>query len=206
MTQYLNEKVKSEIVAAAIKKAGIEDKEKALVERRIAWAENVRIDALGGADAAAALEALMAQVKSMLEDIPDTLCRKDRIFRHEASIMLNVGGLQAAARFNGDTHHRILVNPVYKLSPARHTIHAGTPLALEFEAIENEARDLEDQRRTLENTIRGSLSGIRTVSRLLKEWPEAAALLPEWANSGSPNLPAIRRADLNNMIGLEETL
>ena len=42
---------------------------------------------------------------------------------------------------------------------------------------------------------------MRTVKRLLEEWPEAKELLPADAPS-APLPPAIRRETLNEMIGL----
>lgn len=198
---YLNTKIKTEITEAAVKQAGILDKEAALVERRAAWAEAVRIDALGGKDAVAKIDRLAKRFKKLIDELPESLRTGNAILNQEWSISLNVGGMRTEAHFSGLSRH-IWDRAVHKISPFSHTIKAGTPLAKEFESIEKDAGQLAEQRATLEGNVRAALSRVRTVKQLLKEWPEAKALLPSNLDEAKAQLPAIQRKDLNKMIGL----
>lgn len=198
---YLNERIKNEITEAAVKQAGILDKEAALVERRAAWAEAVRIDALGGKEEAAKIERLNKRIKKLLDEVPGSVRSGLAAFNRDRSISVNVGGMRTEAHFSGLEKH-FYPKSVYKISPHSHTIKGGTPLAKEFEAIEKDAGQLADQRATLEGNVRAALSRVRTVKQLLKEWPEAKALLPSNLDEAKAQLPAIQRKDLNKMIGL----
>jgi len=198
---YLNTKIKTEITEAAVKQAGILDKESALVERRAAWAEAVRIDALGGKESAAKIERLNKRINKLLDEVPDSVRSGYRAFNREMSISVNVGGMRTEAHFSGLEKH-FHPKSVHKISPYSHAIKGGTPLAKEFEAIEKDAGQLADQRATLEGNVRAALSRVRTVKQLLKEWPEAKALLPSNLDEAKAQLPAIQRKDLNKMIGL----
>lgn len=197
---YLNVEIKDYIVAAAIKQAGVLEKEAALVERRAVWAEAVRVDALGGKEAAAKIERLSKRFEKMLTEVPDSIRTKSPLQTHY-SMSLNVGGLRTEAPFNGrDTNPaRPLVS---KISPHSHTLKAGTPLANEFAEIEKEAEKLADLRATISGNVRAALNRVRTVKKLLEEWPEASALLPDTMGAAKTNLPALPRKDLNKLVGL----
>jgi len=54
----------------------------------------------------------------------------------------------------------------------------------------------------IERQVEASLTGITTVAKLLKVWPEAKVLLPDDIDAPSSSLPAVQVDTLNQLIGL----
>lgn len=201
MSTRLNANIKNSIIANAIVQAGIPVREGELVKRRAKWAEAVRVHAIGGHEEVAKVERLRKRVKKALESAPKKLVIEEDPIHRDYDIAVNIGGLQYRAYFSGKSeyHHE---DNVYKITPPRCAILADHPLADEFHQIEAQAEAIEEERTTIAVNVRAALDNVRTVKRLLEEWPEAKDLLPSDIDEVKKKLPAIRREDLNIMIGL----
>ena len=198
----LNSEIRQQIIENAIKAAGIPARQEALRVRRAAWAEAVRLDALGGPDEAKALDKLQAKIKTLLEPISTGLIKNSRdALRTDYDMRVNVGGCRAIANFNGTPVRDGKVPFVHKITKYEHTIVGDHPLALEFHTIENEAATLESDRETIAENVRAAVSKVTTIEKLLKMWPEAKELIPTNVQTKA-QLPAIRREELNSLIGL----
>lgn len=87
------------------------------------------------------------------------------------------------------------------------TLLADDPLVTEFYGFDALLKQIKSDEADIRQNVSAALSKVRTVKRLLEEWPEAKELLPADAPA-VPLPPAIRRETLNEMIGLpsdEET-
>lgn len=189
---HITKKMREEMVARAVAKAGIFDRMSKMLERRREFAELARIDALGGYDAAAAIDALMAEEKAFMARVPKVVRTAGEIVRAGSSIKLNIAGMRYWASWEG-----------CRPTPYDHTIAADHPLAQRFLEIEDADRELDGQREQLEAQVRGALGSFTTVKKLLAAWPEAAELLPaDSPDKPKPTLPAVPMADLNKLIGL----
>lgn len=184
--------MREQMVSKALAKAGIFERIGANYEREREWAEAVRIDALGGPEAAAALDALQAEFHALLQRVPESLKNCSEIICTRGSIYTNVAGLRYRAAWNG-----------WKPAPHEHTITADNPLAQQFHDLQAEQRAATAERDRIEGTVRGALLGFTTVKKLLEAWPEAAELLPDDSpDKPKTTLPAVPVADLNAMLGL----
>jgi len=79
-------------------------------------------------------------------------------------------------------------------------VDVGSPLFSIWEASINKIQELKAQQRDVYDTVMASTSSFTTVERLLKEWPEAAELLPK--EEVKKQLPALNVADLNRLLKL----
>lgn len=196
----LNNCIKEQIVGNAIVKAGIIKKKDALRERRAAWVESVRIQAIGGEEVEAKIKAAEKKIKSALKDIPESLI-SGSVFRTDYDIYLNVAGCTTYGYFHGGNNRRN-GEAVHKVTPSSYTIKQGDPLADEFHSIEKADSEVKDEERNVRANVMGALSKVGSVKRLLEMWPEAKELLPEDLSPVKAQLPAVKTEDLNAMIGL----
>ena len=91
---------------------------------------------------------------------------------------------------------------VCKPTPEYYTLLGGSPLAIEFDEIGGMDRDNQNAIRDLRTQIKGTLSRFSTDKTLLKVWPEAVELLPNYVPETKSQLPAVRTEELNKLIGL----
>jgi len=89
----LTNAIKQKIVDNALTKAGIPAREEALRSRREAWAEKVRIDACGGAEAEANLVELIDHITELANGVPDALRCDWQLIKTDTDIDVNVSGL-----------------------------------------------------------------------------------------------------------------
>ncbi len=193
----LTNQIKQQIIEAAIAKAGIPAEQEALRLRRAAWAEAVRVDALGS-ELVGKIEEVTRLVREALAAIPEALRSGGIGIVHRKEMYVNVAGVTAYAYFNGQTGGR--GDAVSKPAIHSHTLLAGNPLVEEFYEIDNARIDLDRKAISIEKNVTAALANIHTDTRLLKVWPEAAELLPTEVKK--VNLPALPTADLNALIGL----
>ena len=198
----LTNAIKQQIVENALKKAGIPAREEALRARRAAWAEKVRIDACGGAEAEAKLVEIRDQVAELVSKVPSQLKSHADVVRSGLSIYLNVTGFSLRVWWCGALSSNSAGERRERVCPSDHTLTADSPLTAEFHEMHNEQEAIAADRNTLIANVRGALSNITTDKRLLEAWPEAAELLPKQLVTATRNLPAVRVDELNAMIGL----
>lgn len=195
----LNRRIKDEIIAAAIAKSGVPARREKLKERRAAFAEDVRIHALGGADIAKKIDKAKKAIAKALEGIPDCVI-KNGVFRSDYDILVNAAGARNRVYFSGACGYTS--DSVYKYTPAEAVLEAGDPLIDEFHAIEREASDISEAVDNVTASVEGALSKVTTIKKLLEVWPECKELLPSDLSPVKNTLPAVRAEDLNALIGL----
>ncbi|CDM90228.1 Nmad5 family putative nucleotide modification protein [Xenorhabdus bovienii] len=205
MTQRtLTKEVKSLIVKNALAKAGIFEKKDQLYIDRADWAEKIRIEAIGGAHMDAGIKDIMSEIKTLAAKIPESLRIDDMPAREAIYIEINLAGVSVVAYFNGARErylYRENRDHIYKITPKKTTLLADNPLVNAFYDLERRYSELEDQREDITNNVEAALLKVRSVKRLLAEWPEAAELLPKDTAKAAP-VPAVRREALNELIGL----
>ena len=197
----LTNSIREQIINAAERKAGFPERAEAIRQRRAAWAEAVRIDSLGGPEAAEAVEKLQDELNEIYQRVPQNL-RKDKpgMRRDYEMYQLNVAGLRFNAQFSG--HVSDFCNErVHRIAPSGHVLLADSPLTAEFHALHELQAQYDSDCETLRNSVRAAVGSVTTTDKLLKVWPEAAELLPAEV-APKAQLPAIQVADLNAMIGL----
>lgn len=197
----LTNSIRDQIVDAAERKAGFPERAEAIRQRRAAWAEAVRIDSLGGAEAAEAIEKLQDELSALYQLVPEKLRESRPLVRRDYEMyQLNVAGLRYNAQFSG--HDSDLSNErVRRIAPANHVLLADNPLTAEFHALHASQEQYNSERDNLRQSVRAAVDSVATTEKLLKVWPEAAELLPTEVAPKS-QLPALLVADLNAMIGL----
>ncbi|ENN2060967.1 hypothetical protein AB9K90_004724, partial [Salmonella enterica] len=140
---------------------------------------------------------------------PESLKTANSIIRKDNDMYLNMAGSRVNVYFNGNYRGYESGSPdhIHKISPAEFTLLADDPLVTEFYGFDALYKQIQSDESDIRQNVSAALSKVRTVKRLLEEWPEAKELLPADAPS-VPLPPAIRRETLNEMIGLpsdEET-
>lgn len=199
----LTNSIKDQIVAAAIKKAGFDERNKEIIRRRAAWAEAVRIHALGGEDKAKELESLAREVQELAAKIPANVRIASKMLRKDNEVRyVNVAGLRARAWFSGYEVGGTGEESEYRITPQECVITADSQLAREFHEIEAQQAEYHSDKERLVLSVRGALEKVTTVKKLLQVWPEAAEIIPPVAAKEAKQLPAIPVSDLNKMIGL----
>lgn len=191
MSTRLNTALRDKIVANALTKAGITKDRQELQAARHAWADELRLTALGTTDEA--LAKLSTKVKKAWESIPSVVARSysDPIYTREY-IYVNLGGLKTCAHFRERA-------PAPTGSPVFEADHA---LTIRFHELENAAKDLDDRADTLKTQVRAVVNSVSTVKQLLNVWPEAKELLPATVEESKSKLPAVQVETLNTLIGL----
>lgn len=199
----LTNDMKNQIILNALTKASITQRKASLRADRVAWAERVRLAAIGGEEIEAGVLKHLAQLEALAEKFPKALRTKDPHVRKDYRIRLNLAGSTVFAFFNGNycDYERTSPNHVWKMTPAEFTLLADNPLVTEFYGFDALYKQIESDEYDIRQNVSAALSKVRTVKRLLEEWPEAKELLPADAPS-IPLPPAIRREALNGMIGL----
>lgn len=176
------------IVGKALEKSGYTAARAAYTERKAAWSEAVRIDALGMPEAE--ILELEKKAKELYAKIPAGLrCNEGGLYRRE-TLQLTVAGQRDTAYFKE------------AVSNWKHTLDADHPLAVEREHLINENRRLEKWHLDVRDPVRAAVNSVSTVAALLKAWPESKELIPEHVAEAKPQLPAIQVADLNALVGL----
>ncbi|MBD2786551.1 hypothetical protein ID858_17620 [Xenorhabdus sp. DI] len=202
MTQkILTKDIKNEIVKNALIKAGIFEKDEQLYKDRANWADKIRIEAIGGENMEQGIQNILSEIKTLSAKIPESLRESDMPVRETYYIEINLAGSRVIAYFNGALGRFNNRDCVFKITPRKTTILADNPLVNEFYALEKRYRELENQRETITHNVEAALLKVRSVKRLLAEWPEAAELLPKDTVKAAP-VPAVRREALNTLIGL----
>lgn len=197
----LTNQIKDIIVENTVKKSGLLDKQADIRAKFAVWVEKVRVDALGGQVAADNIDRLISEIKHLSDQLPKSL-QQDNMCRTDNGLYINVAGKSLHMRFNGMKYYRDNVTQIYKPTPGSHILIGGSPLAIEFDDIDGEDRDNQNAIRDLRIKIKGILSNFSIDKTLLKVWPEAVELLPNYIPETKSQLPVVRTEELNKLIGL----
>lgn len=192
----LTKDIKTAILNAALKKAGIPDREAAIRNRYAEWAEAVRVRYV-----TPEAEAVIEAARVAISGIPKELGASLSLSRNKSIDYANVGGQRREVYFCGALKHshsdptrKAVVCPGY----GQVTITVDDPLTEHLYAIDHDAAALKSEREQLTVSLWAVLDSVTTDKRLVEVWPEAVAFIP----AASPQLPALPIADLNRMIGL----
>ncbi|ENW8976070.1 Nmad5 family putative nucleotide modification protein [Escherichia coli] len=200
----LTNHLKTQIINNALKKAGIPKRKSALRAARVEWAERVRLAAIGGVEKEAEiLKIIKKKIETLVSKVPEALKTANNIIRKECYMCLNLAGSRVTVYFNGNYRGYESGSPdhIHKIAPGEFTLLANDPLVTEFYGFDALYEQIQSDESDIRQNVSAALSKVRTVKRLLEEWPEAKELLPADAPS-APLPPAIRRETLNEMIGL----
>nr|WP_311395946.1 Nmad5 family putative nucleotide modification protein [Escherichia coli] len=143
------------------------------------------------------------KIETLVSKIPEALKTANNIIRKECYMCLNLAGSRVTVYFNGNYRGYESGSPdhIHKIAPGEFTLLANDPLVKEFYGFDALYEQIQSDESDIRQNVSAALSKVRTVKRLLEEWPEAKELLPADAPS-APLPPAIRRETLNEMIGL----
>ncbi|EEQ4769977.1 hypothetical protein F3F18_001765 [Escherichia coli] len=202
----LTNHLKTQIINNALEKAGIPKRKSALRAARVEWAERVRLAAIGGVEKEAEILKILKIIKkieTLVSKLPEALKTANNIIRKECYMCLNLAGSRVTVYFNGNYRGYESGSPdhIHKIAPGEFTLLANDPLVTEFYGFDALYEQIQSDESDIRQNVSAALSKVRTVKRLLEEWPEAKELLPADAPS-APLPPAIRRETLNEMIGL----
>lgn len=186
----LNTHMRDQIVANAQTKSGNVAKREATAERRKAWAEKVRLLSLGAE--AEKLEKLSVKAEELAQEIPEKFRSGYSPFNMRGSLNLNCAGLTVrVSEWEGT-----------KVAAADYTLLADDPLVKEFHDILAEEKANGESWEAVKANVKAAVFSVTTVAKLLKIWPEAKELLPAYVEEAKDQLPAIKIADLNALVGL----
>lgn len=190
MTRMTNA-LRDAIVAAALSKCGYTAARAQYIQRKEAWSESVRLDALGMPED----ELLKIEQRAQKEmgKAPEYLVSHEGSLRRRSNLVITVAGQRDTVWFSGDEE---------KVSNYKHEIPFDHHLAVEREALINEDHRLSKWRCDVEAQVRAAVNAVNTVAQLLKAWPEAKELIPQHVPESKCQLPSIKAADLNALVGL----
>ncbi|WP_455508190.1 Nmad5 family putative nucleotide modification protein [Enterobacter sp.] len=142
-------------------------------------------------------------MEALAAKFPEALKTSNSITRKDNDMYLNLAGSRVNVYFNGNYRRYESGSPdhIHKIAPSEFTLLADDPLVTEFYGFDALYKQIQNDESDIRQNVSAALSKVRTVKRLLEEWPEAKELLPADASS-VPLPPAIRRETLNEMIGL----
>jgi hypothetical protein len=180
--------LKDAIVDNALVKSGYTAARAAYLKRRSAWGEAIRLDSLGIPESQ--LKDFEKKLKKLVDQVPTTLRSGTVGLRYDDSLYLTVAGQKDLVHFKA------------AVAPYRHEIAFDHPLAIEREQLINEEARLDKWRDDVRAPVKAAVNSVTTVAALLKAWPEAKELIPKDVPEAAVQLPAVRVADLNKLIGL----
>lgn len=205
-TVYLNQELRSEIIKAALKKAGYMKKLDELNRLFSDWAERVRKHLLPYPDDQ--LKKWDAMIARAYGKVPEGI-RPSWSLAKSDELRIRIRGNLETLYFRTD--HAL--DPLSYRSGARQFRErrytcgidceklTDPKLVSEYEGLLSHKQKYWAERDALAAEIEGAMHGCRTVQKLLKQWPEAKSLIPDTAKPTSTAL-AIPLADLNAKIGL----
>lgn len=194
----LNSAIKQAILAAALKKAGIFDREAAIRQRYADWAENLRRRFI-----TPEVETLINDAIKASRAVPEYVV--DRRFRPEKrnGVELNNAGQRRGIYWNGEqAYDRRDPEQPDRVCPSYVTLPAGDPDGVLLDQIDYDAQTLKQEREQLTVSVMAVLNSVNTDKKLIEVWPEAVAFIPAAEKAAAPQLPALPIASLNKMIGL----
>jgi len=197
----LTKDVKTAILNAALKKAGIPEKKAAIRARYADWAEEVR-----------QLHVTPEQIEMInkAREASNLVARnlKNQSFRPQEGIGIenaNIAGQRRTVYFCGAlTREERERSRGYVIAPESGgvTLGADNPLTEKLYAIDHDAKALKDETEQLTVSLWAVLNSVNTDKRLIEVWPEAATFIPVAERAAHQQLPALPIADLNRLIGL----
>lgn len=201
----LTKDIKTAILNAALKKAGILDKEIAIRDRYAGWAETVRVKFVTDEQLKLIEQAILAA--SLVRDELTDYSFHPR--KSNAIENANVGGQRRTVYFCGAINREDRKSADRKSADRKITPYGGhinlspdDPLTEQLYSIDHDSAALKSEREHLKLSILAVLDSVTTDKRLIQIWPESIAFIPAAERAATTNLPALPVANLNKMIGL----
>lgn len=204
----LTKHLKSLIVQAAVKRAGVVAKETQIRLDYASWAESVITTHRGMA--IEEIETKLAQANAILSTLPAgyVIDASPRL-RVDTDQYFNVGGQKRIFYTNGCSTYEDAQRAggvVSKSSTASTiTVQGDCSVAQALYDIDGRADAVRDERRTIEANVRALLDSVNTDAQLLKVCPEFKTLLDEvlpGGNTPTKSLPSLQIAELVKLVGL----
>lgn len=191
----LTNAIKQAIVEAALKKAGINDREKLIQARYNSWAESVRVRYV-----TPEVMALVEQIKQLMSKIPESIAEPTLGFKVDYEIYrANVAGQTRTVMYGEIDEEGYRVK---RITPEGVILSADDPLTTELHLIDADSEKLKSEKEQITVSAKAVLNSATTDKKLIELWPEAIAFIPAAEKAARPNLPALPIAELNKMIGL----
>lgn len=208
----LTKLIKEQIVANAITKSGILNREAKNIKARAKLADKCRIESLGGKaklNKMVKAAALAKEATDAVKSISDNNTGDFRAtFNRQIQITVAFGGMQDTLQYNGntlptkETDKRVYLTP----APFGHyrslTVPADHTLTKEWDAINAEQKIINDIRDNISVNTWAILESVTTDKKLIEIWPESFELIPKSVASPTINLPTTDVKTLNDMIGI----
>lgn len=186
----------NQIANKAAEKAGFPAKFEAIQLELYELAERFRIESLGGPEEAVRIEKVLKQMEALSKTVPDNILSTQKFGQRSDDMWrMNLGGLRVNLPFSEDTSHT-------RVAPHQASFPGDHPLVLQWHEIDGRETDLSTAERDLKVQVSAAVEAFTTVKKLLEAWPEAKELLPEQVEEARPQLPALRTAELNALVGL----
>ncbi|ELD2651995.1 hypothetical protein RKH28_004828, partial [Salmonella enterica] len=178
--KVLTNHIKEQVICNALTKAGIPKRKAALRAARIDWAERVRLAAIGGQEVEAEIIKNLKKIETLVSKFPESLKTANSIIRKDNDMYLNLAGSRVNVYFNGNYRGYESGSPdhIHKIAPSEFTLLADDPLVTEFYGFDALYKQIQSDESDIRQNVSAALSKVRTVKRLLEEWPEAKELLP----------------------------
>ncbi|CAL9960624.1 hypothetical protein VPHD292_0059 [Vibrio phage D292] len=208
----LNKATKEKIVANAIAKSGVLNREAKNIKARAELADKCRIEVFGGKANLNKLIKAAEVAKEAVKAVRDVSTRYHgnfkAIFLKQSRIQAAFGGMQTTLYYNGELHDVGDCSKCVYRSPAPYgylrslTVAADHPLTKEWGDIEAEQKIINDIRENISINTWAILNSVTTDKKLIEVWPEALELIPKDNGSPATNLPTTDVKSLNEMIGI----
>jgi len=191
----LTNAIKQAIVEAALKKAGINDREKLIQARYNSWAESVRVRYV-----TPEVMNLVNQIKELMSKVPECIADQSFGFKTDYEIYrANVAGQTRTVKYGEVDAQGYNVR---RITPTEVVLPADDPLTTELHLIDADSEKLKSDKEQIMVSAKAVLNSATTDKKLIELWPEAIAFIPAAEKAARPNLPAPPIAELNKMIGL----
>lgn len=211
--------IRDGIIENAIKTKDFAGRDMAIVQKRAAFAERLRLFIVGEYGLTdSRLAEIKTQVKALAKEVEFNGAKYMRIYVDDCNYRmdLNLSGQSRYIFRDGRTNDRRF-EPLFSNSKAEYDKTKYSPHTSEsdfivrdpkwreeLDAIDLEAAKLREEYNTLKSTLAATISGFTTVEKLLEAWPDAKELIPETlpiAKKPGTNI-ALSVADLNALCGI----
>ena len=201
----INNNIREQILANALVKSGVVERESKLRTRRADLAENCRLHAVGGVEGEKKILDVIAKRKELYK----SLNLKYGLYSRMSSdvfkgydIDVAFGGMSLRLYFNGERTHS--GDDKYKsiVPNSRVLFDAEHELSTEFTEIEKESEIVKSLREQVTVNTNAVLKSVTTIKKLIEVWPESKELIPSKVDTCISNLPSVDVNQLNTMIGI----
>lgn len=189
----LNKMDKEHIAKQARIKSPLHKQAQDIEEALRQFAGKLRVHVLGGEEKAAEYAAVAKKIAGIRASLPENLT----CYGSTISMSNNL-----YVYFEKHKGQRVNL-PDTAVAPNNSVnLYEYPELLKEFIGLRDLEKTTDMKLKNLENEVLASISSITTLKKLLSVWPEAEELIPEHLKQPPVQLPALRTAKLNKMIGL----